>query len=116
MKTCGSTLSNACSRSFIAYLAKSAAVAYGEVDCSSPKTFGAPATARLKQTAKSLFMQTAASSIRFRAFRQGEFSQETLASKVLDVFSDGSSSARETGRVRVVQTSVRRFRPGSVLP
>src|SRR5215468_11541700 len=98
IRTCGSTFSNACSRSLIAYFAKSAAVAYGEVDCSSPKTFGAPATAILKQTAKSLFMQTAASSIRFRAFRQGEFSQETLASKVLDVFSDGSSSARETGR------------------
>src|SRR5262249_47884223 len=36
-KTCGSTLSSACSRSFIAYLAKSAAVAYGEVDCSSAR-------------------------------------------------------------------------------
>src|SRR5437762_8348282 len=55
MKTCGSTLSNACSRSFIAYFAKSAAVAYGEVDCSSPKAFGAPATARVKQTTRRLF-------------------------------------------------------------
>src|SRR5215469_15647112 len=73
IRTCGSTFSNACSRSFIAYLAKSAAVAYGEVDCSSPKTFGAPATARLKQTTRSLFMQTVVSSIRFRALKQGEF-------------------------------------------
>jgi len=53
-KTCGSTLSSACSRSFIAYLAKSAAVAYGEVDCSSP--LAAPTITRVKQTAKSLFM------------------------------------------------------------
>ncbi len=30
--TCGSTFKSACSRSFIAYLAKSAEVAYGEVD------------------------------------------------------------------------------------
>src|SRR5436190_1211110 len=59
MNTCGSTLSNACSRSFIAYFAKSPAVAYGEVDCSSPKTFGAPATARLKQTARSLLITNA---------------------------------------------------------
>src|SRR5882762_4431261 len=56
MKTCGSTLSNACSRSLIAYLAKSAAVAYGEVDCSSPKAFGATRTARLKQAARILLI------------------------------------------------------------
>jgi len=74
IKTCGSTLSNACSRNFIAYLAKSAAVAYGEVDCSSPKVFGVPAIARLKQTTRSLFMRrTAACSIRFHAVRQGKF-------------------------------------------
>ena len=29
-KTCGSTLSNACSRSFMAYLAKSALLSYGD--------------------------------------------------------------------------------------
>src|SRR5437764_8197351 len=60
IKTCGSTLSNACSRSLIAYLAKSAAVAYGEVDCSSPKIFGAPAIARLTQAARSLLITNAA--------------------------------------------------------
>jgi hypothetical protein len=53
-KTCGSTLSSACSRSFIAYLAKSAAVAYGEVDCSS--ALAASAIPKIKQTAKSLFI------------------------------------------------------------
>src|SRR5438552_18577793 len=74
MKTCGSTLSNACSRSFIAYLAKSAAVAYGEVDCSSALT--EPATARLKQAARSLFMvRTPGFTIRFCAPRQAEFSK-----------------------------------------
>src|SRR5438067_13619905 len=56
MNTCGSTLSNASSRNFIAYLAKSAAVEYGEVDWSSPKTFGMLATARLKQAARSLLI------------------------------------------------------------
>src|SRR5712692_408200 len=71
-KTCGSTLSSACSRSFIAYLAKSAAVAYGEVDCSSP--LAAPAITRIKQTAKSLFIRKiAATFIRLPAFRQGNF-------------------------------------------
>src|SRR2546427_128403 len=60
IKTCGSTLSNACSRSLIAYLAKSAAVAYGEVDCSSPKSFGTTKTARLRQTARSLLITNAA--------------------------------------------------------
>src|SRR5204862_6150574 len=54
-KTCGSTLSSACSRSFIAYFAKSAAVAYGEVDCSSP--LAAPTIAKVKQTDKSLFIR-----------------------------------------------------------
>ena len=61
MKTCGSTLSNASSRNFIAYLAKSAAVAYGEVDCSSPNAFGTTKTARLSQTARSLLITNAAS-------------------------------------------------------
>src|SRR5689334_9854522 len=54
IKTCGSTLSRACSRSFIAYLAKSAAVAYGDVDCSS--ALAALAIPRLKQAARSLLI------------------------------------------------------------
>ena len=55
IKTCGSTLSSACSRSFIAYLAKSAAVAYGDMDWSS--AVAALAIPRVKQNAKSLFMR-----------------------------------------------------------
>src|SRR5215471_6679937 len=79
-KTSGSTLSNACSRSFIAYLAKSAAVAYGEVDCSSALT--EPAIARLKQAARSLFMvRTPAFSIRFCTPRQAEFSEVLVRSR-----------------------------------
>jgi hypothetical protein len=34
-KTCGSTFSNSCSRSFMAYFAKSAALEYGEVSLST---------------------------------------------------------------------------------
>src|SRR5207249_337227 len=80
IKTCGSTLSNACSRSFIAYLAKSAAVAYGEVDCSSALT--EPAIARLKQAARSLFMvRTPAFSIRFCTPRQAKFSKVLARSR-----------------------------------
>src|SRR6516164_3695282 len=85
MKTCGSTLSNACSRSFIAYLAKSAAVAYGEVDCSSPKTFGAPATKRLKQTARSPFMQTALSLSDSTPLGKLKICQTALVETVLQV-------------------------------
>src|SRR5438093_10638870 len=54
-KTCGSTLSSACSWSFIAYFAKSAAVAYGEVNCSSP--LAAPTITKVKQIDKSLFIR-----------------------------------------------------------
>src|SRR5438552_17118079 len=75
INTCGSTLSSACSRSFIAYLAKSAEVAYGEVDWSSALT--APTIAGMKQIAKSLFMfklcKLPHTFIRSTAFRQGIF-------------------------------------------
>jgi hypothetical protein len=37
-------------------LAKSAAVAYGEVDCSSPKAFGAAAIPRVRKAARSLLI------------------------------------------------------------
>src|SRR5438552_12813506 len=73
--TCGSTFKSACSRSCIAYLAKSAEVAYGEVDWSSGLT--APTIAGMKQSAKSLFMcklcKLPHPFIRSLAFRQGIF-------------------------------------------
>src|SRR2546421_12040023 len=69
-KTCGSTLSSACSRSFIAYLAKSAAVAYGELDCSSACTTETALAMRTKAILRFMDLQGGLFLSDFPAFRK----------------------------------------------